>query len=113
MAASLLFEEQISEYLKRIRLACRAAANRRSISVPKPKPAPDGLLEVCKDLGLSPSDCVYIGDSPSDGVAAKAAGMPAIAVLWGSHGEENLRAAPFDHYCYTIEELKSVLPNIE
>jgi phosphoglycolate phosphatase-like HAD superfamily hydrolase len=52
----------------------------------------------------------YIGDSPSDAVAAKNAGMPAIAVLWGSHSEENLRKAPFDHFCQTVEELKLLLP---
>lgn len=43
-------------------------------SVPAPKPMPDGLLMCCKELGLEPSECVYIGDSPSDAVAAQAAG---------------------------------------
>lgn len=79
-------------------------------NVPKPKPAPDGLFQVCDDLGLEPEDCVYIGDSPSDGVAAHAAGMPSIAVLWGSHPEESLRKAPFSHFCRTSEELAQLLP---
>lgn len=78
-------------------------------NVPAAKPAPDGLLQVCQDLGLSPESCVYIGDSPSDAVAASAAGMPSIGVLWGSHTEDNLRKAPFSHLCRTVDELELLL----
>ena len=56
--------------------------------VPAPKPSAEGLWLVCKELGLKPEECVYIGDSPSDGLAAKNAGMKAIGVMWGSHSEE-------------------------
>jgi phosphoglycolate phosphatase-like HAD superfamily hydrolase len=79
-------------------------------TVPKPKPSPDGLLKVCAELGLHPTDCVYIGDSPSDGAAAKACDMPAIGVLWGSHKEESLRKAPFTHLCKSVEDLEALLP---
>lgn len=85
-------------------------AVRGADNVPTPKPSPDGLFEVCKDLQLAPKDCIYIGDSPSDGAAAKAAGMKAIGVLWGSHPEEKLRQAPFDHLCSTVEELQALMP---
>lgn len=78
-------------------------------SVPEPKPAPDGILQVCKDLNLSPEDCVYIGDSPGDGKAAQAAGVPAIGVLWGSHKEDTLQNAPFSHLCRTVDELETLL----
>jgi phosphoglycolate phosphatase-like HAD superfamily hydrolase len=78
--------------------------------VPAPKPAADGLWLVCKELGLEPQDCVYVGDSPSDAMAAKNAGMPAIGVLWGSHSEESLKNAPFDYLCRTVEELQELLP---
>jgi phosphoglycolate phosphatase-like HAD superfamily hydrolase len=88
----------------------RFGSIRGADNVPKPKPSPDGLFQVCQDLGLAPEDCVYIGDSPSDGAAAHAAGMPSIGVLWGSHKEESLRAAPFTHICRTVEELRFLLP---
>ncbi|CAB9509048.1 Phosphoglycolate phosphatase [Seminavis robusta] len=78
--------------------------------VPAPKPAADGLWLVCQELGVKPEDCVYVGDSPSDAMAAKNAGMPAIGVLWGSHSEQSLQKAPFDHLCRTVEELKEILP---
>jgi len=88
----------------------RFGSVRGADNVPKPKPSPDGLLQVCKDLGLNPSECVYIGDSPTDGAAAHAAGMPSVGVLWGSHKEESLRSAPFTHICETVDELASLLP---
>ena len=78
-------------------------------TVPAPKPEPDGLYKVCEELGVSPSDAVYVGDSPSDGLAAKASGMPAVGVTWGSHSEESLKNAPFDYYASTPEELCRIL----
>jgi len=78
--------------------------------VPKPKPNPDGLLLCCEEMGVDPKDCVYIGDSPSDAMAAEAAGMTPIGVMWGSHGEEKLKAAPFQFLCSSVEELAQLLP---
>jgi len=77
--------------------------------VVKPKPYADGLLQVCKELGVEPTQCVYIGDSPSDGQAAKAAGMPGIGVTWGAHEETKL-ASHFTHMCRSVDELMSLLP---
>jgi HAD superfamily hydrolase (TIGR01509 family) len=89
----------------------RFSSIRGADDVPKPKPHPDGLLVVCKDMnGVDPASCVYIGDSPSDGAAAKNAGMTAIGVLWGSHAEAKVRAAPFDYVCDTIDSLRALLP---
>lgn len=78
-------------------------------TVPQPKPKPDGLYKCCEEIGLEPHQCVYIGDSPSDGVAAKAAGCLAIGVLYGSHSMESLKNAPFDYLCADVNELKSLL----
>ena len=39
------------------------------------KPAPDPLLLALERLGESPADAVYVGDSPYDMAAAKAAGI--------------------------------------
>lgn len=41
----------------------------------RPKPAPDLYLHAAKSLGLDPSDCVVIEDSPTGARAAQAAGM--------------------------------------
>lgn len=43
------------------------------------KPHPEPLLLACKQLKVSPEEAVYIGDSASDIIAGKAAGMKTIA----------------------------------
>lgn len=43
--------------------------------VTEAKPAPGGLLKCCDLLGVTPSQVCYVGDSPGDGKAAKAAGL--------------------------------------
>ena len=47
----------------------------------KPDPAP--LLLALERLGASAEDAVYVGDSPFDMQAARAAGVYAIGVSWG------------------------------
>lgn len=74
--------------------------------VPDAKPAPDGLLQCCEALGCSPADCVYVGDAPTDGQAAKAAGMHSIGVAWGSHV---LKAADFTLIVGSVEDLENAL----
>ncbi|MCH8543601.1 MAG: HAD family hydrolase [Alcanivorax sp.] len=47
--------------------------------VPRRKPAPDMLLEALSRLGRSPSEaCWYLGDSTTDVIAARAAGITSI-----------------------------------
>ena len=51
--------------------------------VDAPKPAPDGLLLTCERLGVEPGRAAYVGDSILDQLAARAAGMVAVAAGWG------------------------------
>ena len=51
-------------------------------NVPR-KPDPTGLLNMLSDLGVSPAEAAYVGDSASDIETARAAGTVAIAVTWG------------------------------
>jgi phosphoglycolate phosphatase-like HAD superfamily hydrolase len=76
--------------------------------VPAAKPSADGLLQICKDLDIDPSHCIYIGDSPSDGQAASNAGMPSVGVTWGSHPVETVRPA-FTHMVHDTEALGLLL----
>jgi len=52
-------------------------------SLPKKKPDPDQLLHACERLGVTPQECVYVGDDERDIVAARNAGMKSVAALWG------------------------------
>jgi len=47
------------------------------------KPHPLPLLHSARELGVEPSQCVYVGDDERDIVAARAAGMPSVVALWG------------------------------
>jgi pyrophosphatase PpaX len=47
------------------------------------KPDPDPILHALGLLGAEPRDAAYVGDSPFDAAAAKAAGVFAVAVAWG------------------------------
>ena len=50
----------------------------------KPHPAP--LLEAARRMGVSPADCVYVGDDERDVVAGRAAGMGTVAAGYGYLG---------------------------
>ncbi|MBB5370627.1 MULTISPECIES: phosphoglycolate phosphatase [unclassified Janthinobacterium] len=56
-------------------------------SLPKKKPDPMPLLQVCADFDLAPAKVVAIGDSSNDAQAARAAGCPVLTVPYGyNHG---------------------------
>jgi HAD superfamily hydrolase (TIGR01509 family) len=50
-----------------------------SRDVEKPKPAPDMLLLAASRLGVSPCDCLFIGDSELDQMAALEGGVPFVS----------------------------------
>eukprot|EP00596_Hydrurales_sp_CCMP1899_P004437 CAMPEP_0119042562 /NCGR_PEP_ID=MMETSP1177-20130426/15908_1 /TAXON_ID=2985 /ORGANISM="Ochromonas sp, Strain CCMP1899" /LENGTH=231 /DNA_ID=CAMNT_0007009455 /DNA_START=160 /DNA_END=855 /DNA_ORIENTATION=- len=79
--------------------------------VPAAKPKPDGLLQICEFLNILPSQCIYIGDSPSDGQAATNCGMPSVGVTWGSHPVETVKPA-FTHTVHNTEDLTRILLEI-
>jgi phosphoglycolate phosphatase-like HAD superfamily hydrolase len=79
--------------------------------VPTPKPSPNGLLYMCKNLGVRPDKCIYIGDSPSDGKAGKAAGMVSIGVSWGSNSREKLEPS-FDYVTDTVSQLDHLIDSL-
>ena len=47
------------------------------------KPSPGPLLHVAKKLGIAPDNAIMIGDSPSDIIAGRSAGMLTCAVTYG------------------------------
>jgi pyrophosphatase PpaX len=74
------------------------------------KPDPGPLLEALRRLDASPEEAAYVGDSPFDIRAAKAAGVYAVAVAWGGiHAAERLRAEEPDVLVEHASELLDVL----
>ena len=74
------------------------------------KPDPEPLLLGLDRLGADRSSAVYVGDSPFDIQAAKAAGIAAVAVGWGGiHSPERLTRERPDVLVARPEELLDVL----
>jgi pyrophosphatase PpaX len=70
------------------------------------KPHPEPLLVALERLGERPEHAAYVGDSPFDVQAAKAAGVAAVAVTWGGfHTRERLQREQPDAVVDTPEEL--------
>jgi pyrophosphatase PpaX len=76
---------------------------------PRNKPFPDPILLCLQQLGVSPGDAAYVGDSPADMQAARAAGVRTIAVAWGVFDVSVLAAEGPDRVVHTIPELAAEL----
>ncbi|MFE2470258.1 HAD-IA family hydrolase [Streptomyces mirabilis] len=51
----------------------------------QPKPAPDGLHAALSQLDVPPERAVFVGDSPTDMAAARAAGVVALGLRAYQH----------------------------
>jgi len=76
--------------------------------VPEAKPSPLGLINICKEFQYSIDETIYIGDSPSDGMAATSCGMYSIGVTYGSHPITTVKPN-FSTTVTTVNELQSLL----
>ena len=74
------------------------------------KPHPEPLWRGLELVGGVPKEeAAYVGDSPFDVEAAKAAGLTSVAVSWGAFSEDRLREAEPDHLVPDIESAVAVL----
>ena len=75
------------EYLARLILPqhpwqqCAVLVGGDTLAERKPHPLP--LLHAAQRIATDPAACVYVGDDERDILAARAAGMPSVAALWG------------------------------
>ena len=69
------------------------------------KPAPDSVLEAMRQLGVTPEETVYVGDSDVDVITARNAGITCMAVTWGFRDEACLREAGAVHVVHTPAQL--------
>jgi pyrophosphatase PpaX len=74
------------------------------------KPDPEPVLVALERLRATPDEAAFVGDSPFDVGAGKAAGVFTVAVSWGRiHPEERLLAAGADVVAHSPQELLNVL----
>lgn len=76
------------------------------------KPAPDPIELGARRLGLSAHQCIYVGDSPYDMQAGHAAGAKTVAVAWGQHPLDLLRAEDPDAVAYHVKDLPEIFKSI-
>lgn len=55
-------------------------------TTPHAKPHPEPLFEAARRLGMTPDDCIYVGDDLRDIQAGRAAGMRTVAARYGYLG---------------------------
>ena len=70
----------------------RLFATSRCADETQPKPDPTMLLEIIEELDVAAGRALMIGDTSHDLEMAKAAGVDGLAVAYGAHPEETLRA---------------------
>jgi phosphoglycolate phosphatase len=75
----------------------------------RPKPHPAMLIELMDQLQRGKEEMLMIGDTSHDLEMAKAAGVDALAVTYGAHGEAGLLACGPLGCCSTVDQLSEWL----
>ncbi|WP_078900602.1 HAD-IA family hydrolase [Streptomyces sp. SBT349] len=83
-----------------------------SDEVARPKPAPDIVLKAMDLLAADPARTVMVGDAVTDLASARAAGVTAVAALWGETDEKTLLAAEPDVVLRRPAELLPLCPEV-
>lgn len=77
----------------------------------KRKPNPEGALMIMRSLGISPSECLYVGDTDTDMQTGKAAGLFTVGVLWGFRDREELEKNHADAIIEKPGDLLHIMKN--
>lgn len=104
--------DRVARQLGEFRLTHLFAARVCSGDTRHKKPHPAPLRLALREMCLSPTACVYVGDSPEDLEMARRAGVRAIAVLGRFPTEKSLRAARPDLLLSSIKELPEALERL-
>lgn len=72
------------------------------------KPRPEPIMAALKNLNKTSDATAYVGDSPHDMAAARAAGVLAVGALWGPASRVQLEREKPDLIAESIEDLLCV-----
>ena len=78
----------------------------------KPKPDPASLLKCTQELGISLTECIFVGDSRADVIAGKSAGVPVIAVSTGVASRDQLALEMPDYMMDSLALLPEHIMNL-
>ncbi|MBX9601287.1 MAG: HAD-IA family hydrolase [Bryobacteraceae bacterium] len=72
------------------------------------KPAPDVLLKSIDKFGVSPSDCLFVGDAAADMEAGRRAGVATCAVQYGYGLRQDLARFQPDYWIDDLRQLREL-----
>jgi phosphoglycolate phosphatase len=73
------------------------------------KPDPTGPLAIVRALGVAPGDAFFVGDTDTDMLTARNAGMVAVGVLWGFRDRAELERHGAQHIVEHPGEIVTLL----
>ena len=76
------------------------------------KPAPDMVLQALKELGSTPEESIYVGDSEVDVATAENSGLLCIGVTWGFREESLHQELGVTHIARKAEDILSIVENL-
>jgi pyrophosphatase PpaX len=77
--------------------------------VAEPKPHPEPVLMALEKLGVAPDEALFVGDSPHDVAAGRAAGTRTAAALWGPFPRQALEDARPDAFLHAQQDVLRLL----
>jgi pyrophosphatase PpaX len=82
-------------------------------STERHKPEPEPVFHALAELGASPDNALFLGDSPHDIAAGNAAGVISVAALWGPFSRTVLERASPTYLLEHIRELPALVGRLD
>jgi pyrophosphatase PpaX len=82
-------------------------------STERHKPEPEPVLHALAELGVEPTDALFLGDSPHDIEAGNAAGVISVAALWGPFSRTVLEKASPTYFLEHVRELPALVGRLD
>jgi len=76
------------------------------------KPDPEGLVIALDLLGATPDRSIMVGDTASDVMAAKSAGLRSVGVTFGFYSAADYKACPPDYVIDDLSELPALVEHL-
>jgi len=76
--------------------------------VTRSKPHPEPVLKAVAELGVKPTETVFVGDSRHDMESGRAAGVKTAAVLWGPFDRAHLEDLSPDYWLEKPQDLREL-----
>ncbi len=73
------------------------------------KPNPQMVFSAIEEIGMKNEECIFIGDSDTDVLTAKNAGLKSIGVLWGFRDREVLEKSEADFIISSPHEIIGII----